>query len=494
MPVRFPHFESASTLPHTLVIYGTFIDAPTPHELRVRLKHVCVVDVRCGRITTLCPEEEFVDAVDGVLEGVEVVRMRRTQAVGVGLVDCLGTKTDVPLMEWLNKYTFPEESSFRNDAHSCNTYSSLLRRLLRNGTTTAVYFATNHLSSAKILAETAAAYGQRAYVGKVCSDQLVPEYYSVADTEEFIKWVKERWDIPVEGSGYNYTGPKRRGGREALIKAVITPRFGPTCSWELLCELGKLARKYDVFVQSHAAESVDEVMLVADMHPNMKRDIKIFSESGLLTDKSILAHCCHLSEAEVSDIVSAKAGIVSCPHSNMLFARAVVDIPHYYCPPSSAVSGTTTPNATNLSLGVRKIGLGTDIAGGPSSSLWHNMRLAIIQDRIPSFRNFAGYPDDVPNNSGIETASVWRMTHTYTYHIATVGGAATVGMEELLGVLEVMRLFDAVLVDWGMEDQGFEVARSGGEESSGEERFMMGGDDRNVLKVWVDGKEVCRRI
>lgn len=160
-------------------------------------------------------------------------------------------------MEWLTKYTFPEESAFEDPAHCTQTYTKLLSRLLRNATTTAVYYASNHLSSAKILAETAAAYGQRAYVGKTCSDQLVPDYYvettkrSVAETEEFLQWVKGKWGGNADG----------RDPREALIKAVITPRFVPTCSWMLLKELGRLAKEYDAFVQTHAAESVDEVML-----------------------------------------------------------------------------------------------------------------------------------------------------------------------------------------------------------------------------------------
>lgn len=74
---------------------------------------------------------------------------------------------------------------------------------------------------------------------------------SVSDTEEFLKWVQGQYEQPCTSMG--------RSIREARIHAVITPRFVPTCSWELLCELGKLAKEYDALVQTHAAESVDEV-------------------------------------------------------------------------------------------------------------------------------------------------------------------------------------------------------------------------------------------
>lgn len=160
---------------------------------------------------------------------------------------------------------------------------------------------------------------------------------SIDETEEFIKWVKERWGAKDLDEMKLHEGSLldniRRDSAEDLIKSVVTPRFIPTCSWELLKELGKLANRYGVAVQSHAAESVDEVMLgkcfpfsgvpvgliglfdweVAEMYPEQKRDIKVFSETGLLTEKTILAHCTHLSDAEVADIVKAGAGIVSCP-------------------------------------------------------------------------------------------------------------------------------------------------------------------------------------
>lgn len=168
-------------------------------------------------------------------------------------------------------------------------------------------------------------------------------------------------------------------------------------------------------------------------------------------------------------------------YSNMLFARSVVNIPRYYKHPSENTH-------TNLSL--YKIGFGTDIAGGPSSSLWTNMRLAIVQDRVPSFQNMSEYP----LNSTPEAISSppWLMTHTYAYHLATVGGAATIGMSDLLGVFEPGRLFDAFLVDWAIKDndQAFDIP-SGTEFRSNEtheqfesrvkggwERFVMGGDDR----------------
>ena len=94
-------------------------------------------------------------------------------------------------------------------------YTQVVRRLLRNGTTTALYFGSNHLEASLILADVCGAYGQRALVGKTCSDQLVPDYYventlgSLRDTETFINAVRDKF-----GSD-----------DEALVQPVITPRF-----------------------------------------------------------------------------------------------------------------------------------------------------------------------------------------------------------------------------------------------------------------------------
>ena len=172
----------------------------------------------------------------------------------------------------------------------------------------------------------------------------------------------------------------------------------------------------------------------------------------------------------------------------MLFARSVVNIPRYYSPPPPPDSRFSIGN-THPNLSLRKIALGTDIAGGPSPSMWANMRLAIVQDRIPSFRNMSEYPVKI-SPGAIKEPPPWLMTHTYAYHLATVGGAATIGMSGLLGVFEVARLFDAFLVDWGVEDgeQAFDIPAGAymneTEEQweerveGGWERFVMGGDDR----------------
>lgn len=54
-----------------------------------------------------------------------------------------------------------------------------------------------------------------------------------------------------------------------LIEPVITPRFVPTCTPELLSALGKLAAKHKVSVQSHISESLDEIAFCSSLHPEV---------------------------------------------------------------------------------------------------------------------------------------------------------------------------------------------------------------------------------
>lgn len=86
---------SINTPPHTLVIFGTFIDAPTPYELRLKRRHVCQVDTHQGKIVRLEPEEnvDLKEIPSGL--GVDTLRLSETQAVAVGLIDCVRRPYDL---------------------------------------------------------------------------------------------------------------------------------------------------------------------------------------------------------------------------------------------------------------------------------------------------------------------------------------------------------------------------------------------------------------
>src|SRR5271155_4838568 len=271
-------------------------------------------------------------------------------------------------------------------------YTRLVKRLIRNGTTTALYFATIHLEASKILADICDSIGQRAYVGKLNADQLSPDYYvettssSLADTETFIQYCHSKFPGTPQ--------------RTSTIHPVITPRFIPTCSYLLLQGLGQLAQKHDVHVQSHAAETLDQLHLVRHQYPHLQRDIAIFSSVGLLRpNKTVLAHGVHLHDSEVSMLAAQKCGIAACPLSNILYSHGVVPVQRYH--------------ARGL-----RVGLGTDFGGGPCAGMLSAVRGAIMGDRTVEFvaiergEGVKHWPEEKEVN--------WQVDFTYAYHLATV--------------------------------------------------------------------------
>jgi guanine deaminase len=268
----------------------------------------------------------------------------------------------------------------------------MVKRMLRNGTTTALYFATIHLDASKILADICDVTGQRAYVGKLNIDQLSPDYYlettssSLADTEIFINYCRETFPSTSL--------------RTSITHPVITPRFIPTCSYPLLQGLGKLAEKYDCHVQSHAAETVDQLTLVRQQYPKLERDIAIFSSVGLLRpNKTVFAHCVHLHDSEVTTLATQNIGISACPLSNILYSRGVVPVERY------------------MAEGLR-VGLGTDFGGGPSAGMLTAVRGAILADRTVEFSEIERGTDihHWPDNKECN----WNVDFVYGYHLATV--------------------------------------------------------------------------
>ena len=108
----------------------------------------------------------------------------------------IGLGLDKPLMEWLNAYTFPIETQYKNEAFAKHVYEKVVvcgktlfcsskfhlhfylkHRTLENGTTTACYFGTIHKTACKILADQAHDKGQRALIGKVAMNQNSPDFY-----------------------------------------------------------------------------------------------------------------------------------------------------------------------------------------------------------------------------------------------------------------------------------------------------------------------------
>lgn len=254
---------------------------------------------------------------------------------------------DMPLMDWLQTYTFPEESHYSNIEYAKISYDFFVNNLKNSATTRAVIFGTEHLEATEYLARTIDNSGICALVGKVNMDQnACPDLNentekSLLLTEQYIK---------------NISNLKN-------VKPIITPRFVPSCTSELLESLGELAKKYNLPIQSHLSENDAEIAFVKELYPNVKDYANVYEQFGLLNDKTIMAHCVHLTDNEI-ELLKGKGSFVShCPQSNTNLM--------------SGISPISTYLKRNLC-----VTMGSDIAGGCSLNMFRAGADAIYASKL----------------------------------------------------------------------------------------------------------------
>lgn len=200
-------------------LHGTFIDLPTPTSLRIRLSTELTISPLTGTILSIatgesnwtCPPSHIPYPPPIYIPGLVDTHLHAPQHPNLAL------KTDLPLMEWLQEYTFPTEARFSDLEYAKKEYTKLVKNLLRHGTTSAVMYASNDLEATKVLARLCGEFGVRAAVGKTASDLNLPENYvettegSLRDTRAFVEWCLREW-------------PKGESA-EGLVSPVVTPRF-----------------------------------------------------------------------------------------------------------------------------------------------------------------------------------------------------------------------------------------------------------------------------
>ena len=357
------------------IIHGNFI-VPNENTKSVEIKedYVLKCSTLVGVIQYFGPASTSVskNIVKGE-EGESVIELSKYEFLVPGFIDLhihapqysySGTATDRPLMEWLDEYTFPAERSLNEDLQMASeVYQRVVDATLRNGTTTALYFATLHVEPTKVLCDVIQNRGQRGLVGKVCMDRNSPEDYCQT-IEENLKGTQEIIDY-IRSS---------EAGKNGLLLPVVTPRFYPTCTFELLSKLGEIAVNNDCHIQSHISESIDEVEFSRildesevggrddDEEVTSRSDTQIFEAANCLTNKTILAHGVFVDEKDAALLRARGCAIAHCALSNFYFAGHPLRCQHLMC------------------LG-NNIGLGTDVAGGYSPSMMNACRNTVIASR-----------------------------------------------------------------------------------------------------------------
>jgi guanine deaminase len=382
------------------------------------------------------------------------------------------------LLDWLETYTFPLESSFSDTPKARAVYSRVIARTLANGTTTAAYFATIHVPATNLLADLCHSAGQRALIGRVCMDNpaFCPSYYLDPSPESSVTKSKETI------AHIHSLDPEGR-----LIQPILTPRFAPTCSPSALSGLAQLAKSYDppLHIQTHLSENKNEISLVRDLFPQSKDYTSVYDDFGLLTPRTILAHAVHLSPSERELIAARGAKVSHCPASNSALGSGI-------CAVRKLVNA-----------GV-EVGLGTDVSGGYNCSILEAVRQGCLVSRLLRHSHAHHATESGSEGDGEEVLSVEE-----GLYLATRGGASVVDLAGEIGGFEVGMCFDAQIIRLGPGHLSSSSSSSSpsssqhrlhehgvvdvfGWESWTEKvhKWVWTGDDRNVRAVWVRGRLV----
>ncbi|EDW81446.1 uncharacterized protein Dwil_GK11019 [Drosophila willistoni] len=391
-------------------------------------------------------------------EDVTEVQLTEYQFLMPGFVDChihapqydqYGLGLDMPLLDWLNTYTFPLEAKFADPKYAQQVYKNVVEATIRCGTTLASYFATNHLESTLVLAREAVRQGQRALVGKVCSNCNSPDFY-VEKTEDSVKHTK----LFVQ---------EIQNLKSPLVMPTITPRFALSCSEDLLKQLGSIAKSDDLHIQSHISENVSEIEVVKGIFKTSYA--QAYDNAGLLTKKTVMAHGVHLEDSEIALLRDRGTSIAHCPASNTMLSSGLCDVQRL------VKSGVT-------------VGLGTDVSGGNSVSIKDALLRSLdVSKHLDFFKK--------QNIWGTGTAKIpdpkyQQLKYKQAFYLATLGGAKALALDHITGNFAVGKQFDALLVDVSALEQPTRSLNV----NELLEKFIYTGDDRNILKVFVAGKSI----
>ena len=342
-----------------------------------------------------------------------------------------GIAMDLLLSDWLNEYTFKLEAKYKDQEFARKVYAAFVDDLIKHGTMHASIFATIHNEATDILVDCLEEKGIPSFVGKVNMDKDSPSFLvetteeSLKDTERFLK--------------------KHQGNKYA--KPILTPRFAPTCSFELLKKLGELANKYKVGTQTHIVESLWEKEEAKKCFEGCRCDMQIYKDAGLLKHKPfIAAHFIYPSEEDIALLKECDGYAVTCPDATTNVIAGIMQ------------TGKLMDLGMNLAIG-------SDISAGSYMGIYRQVASAV---RLSKIKNL------YENDNRVITAKE-------AFYVATKGPGSLFGK---VGSFEEGYDFDALIID-GLQDDFRNISPA-----ELMERFCYSGDVSNIKKRFLRGKEI----
>jgi len=343
---------------------------------------------------------------------------------------------DMELLEWLDVNTFPQEAKYKDTAYAKKAYSLFVDDVFKGPNTRIVAFGTLHRESTEVLMSLLEEKGICAYVGKVNMDRNAPDYLCETDAfaaaSDTVRWLEEI------------------SGRYRYVRPVLTPRFVPSCTDELMAQLGEIRKRWGLPVQSHLSENKSEIQWVQSLCPASSCYGDAYDRFGLFGGDypAVMAHCVHCPENELQMMKKNGVFVAHCPQSNTNLSSGMAPVRKY------------------LDMGLN-VGLGSDVAGGYTTSILRAMADAIGISKL-----------------------YWRTVDTSTaplkleevFYLGTKGGGAFFGKA---GSFEKDYEFDAVVIDDHEYHRYIDL-----DIRERLERAMYLSDDRHICGKYIQGRKL----
>ena len=348
----------------------------------------------------------------------------------------MGLALDLELLPWLNTYTFPEEAKYADTEYAKKMYRRFVHELWMQGTMRSAVFGTMHAESTRILADLFVQAGMGAYVGLVGMNRNSPD-----NLQNSTEYVIKGMDMLCEHLD--------KHGNNGLVKPIITPRFIPSCTPDMLQALGDYAAKTGLPVQSHLSENRSEIAWVAELEPESTCYGDAYNRYGLFGQTpTLMAHCCFTEGEELELMKRNGVYVVHCPMSN------------------SNLSSGIAPIRTFLEQGV-KVVLGTDVSAGHNMSMLRVMQYAIQVSKLR-------YAESKGQTKFLSLSEV--------LYLATKAGGSFFGK---VGSFEKGYEFDALVID-DTYLNAFDYTLD-----QRIERYIYLGDDRDIKCRFCRGVELA---
>ncbi len=416
------------------IIKGDILHTPTPDAFEVcEDGYIIVANGTVQQVTSNLPSE-YADLPVSDYSGSLIIPGFNDLHIHAPQYPIAGLGFDYELLPWLERYTFPAEANFADPEITQRWYKRFLNKLWSVGTLRFSAFATLHAGSTLELMRLSQQSGLRPVIGKVNMDRNAPEILiestddSLATTQELIE--KSRELTPDIGF-------------------IITPRFVPSTTPELMQGLGELAEHYDLPVQSHLDENFGEIDWVRELHPDIPSYAEVYEHYGLMPEgRTIMAHCVHTSERERALLKARRVYLAHCAQSNMNLTSGIM------------------PVRRDLDYGLN-VTIASDVGAGHVPDINHHIVQSIEASKMLSM---------LPEHQGERPL---RLPEAFA--MATKASGAFFGR---VGSFEPGYDFDALVI---REDDN-PLSLSPQERL---ERYIYTGDDRSITHRFVAGREIA---